>query len=128
VVTFTEALQLIHRPRTAPADTGRVNLRPWVSIVSGAALVLAVPAAASAATVNVNGKGTARFQTAKFAEVIGVTVRPAGRVRLIDVDNPAAATFKPKCITRSRKACIRRDRKSGDWIVLRPVRFIYDGS
>jgi hypothetical protein len=26
-----------------------------------------------------------------------------------------------------KKACIRRDRKSGDWIVLRAVRFIYDG-
>ena len=30
-------------------------------------------------------------------------------------------------IKRARKACVRRDRRSGDWIVLRAVRFIYDG-
>ena len=28
---------------------------------------------------------------------------------------------------KRKKACIRRDRKTGDWIVLRAVRFIYDG-
>ena len=78
-------------------------------------------------TVNVNGKGLVRFQTQRSAEVIGVTVNAPGRVRLVDVDNPAAASFKPKCIKRARKACVRRDRRSGDWIVLRAVRFIYDG-
>ena len=86
-----------------------------------------VPAAAQAATVNVNGKGAARFQTQKSAEVIGVRVNAPGRVRLIDLDNPAAASFKPKCVRKGKKPCVRRDRKTGDWIVLRAVKFIYDG-
>jgi hypothetical protein len=104
-----------------------VTFRTWVSLASAIALLFGVPAAASAATVNVNGKGLVRFQTQRSAEVIGVTVNAPGRVRLTDLDNPAAASFKPKCIKRARKPCVRRDRRSGDWIVLRAVRFIYDG-
>jgi hypothetical protein len=104
-----------------------VTFRTWVSLASAIALLFGVPAAASAATVNVNGKGLVRFSTQRSAEVIGVTVNAPGRVRLTDLDNPAAASFKPKCIKRARKACVRRDRRSGDWIVLRAVRFIYDG-
>jgi len=126
-VTFTEALQLVHRPRTASADTGTVTPRAWTTLAAVLALLGGAPAAASAATVNVNGKGLVRFQTQRSAEVIGVTVNAPGRVRLLDPDNPAARSFKPKCIKRSRKACVRRDRRSGDWIVLRAVRFIYDG-
>jgi len=126
-VTFTEALQLVHRPRTASADTGKVTLRAWLPLASVLALLGGAPAAASAATVNVVGTGLVRFQTQRSAEVIGVTVNAPGRVRLVDPDNPAARSFKPKCIKRSRRACVRRDRRSGDWIVLRAVRFIYDG-
>ena len=98
--------------------------RPRLRFALAAALVVAVPAAAGAATVNVDGMGSARFQTRKAAQVIGVTVNAPGRVRLVATD---AASFKPKCVVKRKKACIRRDRKTGDWIVLRAVRFIYDG-
>ena len=98
--------------------------RPRLRFALAAALVVAVPTAAGAATVNVDGMGSARFQTRKAAQVIGVTVNAPGRVRLVATD---AASFKPKCVVKRKKACIRRDRKTGDWIVLRAVRFIYDG-
>lgn len=98
--------------------------RPRLRFALAAALVVAVPAAAGAATVNVDGMGSARFQTRKAAQVIGVTVKAPGRVHLVAAD---AASFKPKCVVKRKKACIRRDRKTGDWIVLRAVRFIYDG-
>jgi hypothetical protein len=104
-----------------------VTSRVWLALASSAVLLFGGPAAASAATVNVTGKGLVRFQTARSAEVIGVTVNAPGRIRLVDVDNPSVRFFKPKCIKRSRKPCVRRDRRTGDWIVLRPVRFIYDG-
>lgn len=107
-----------------PADTRRVNLRPFPLLAMTATLVLAVPAAASATTVNVDGKGSARFTTRKVAQVIGVTVNAPGRVRLVAAD---AASFRPKCVIKRRKACIRRDRTTGDWIVVHAVRFIYDG-
>ena len=75
--------------------------------------------------MNVDGKGSARFQTRQVAQVIGVTVNAPGRVRLVAVD---AASFRPKCVlVRKKKPCIRRDNRTGDWIVLRAVRFIYDG-
>ena len=97
--------------------------RPLLALA--ALLLLAVPVAASATTVNVDGKGSARFQTRRAAQVIGVTVNAPGRVRLVALD---AATFRPKCVlVRKGKPCIRRDRRTGDWIVLRAVRFIYDG-
>jgi hypothetical protein len=96
--------------------------RPLLALA--ALLLLAVPAAASATTVNVDGKGSARFQTRRAAQVIGVTVNAPGRVHLVAVD---AASFRPKCVRVRRKPCIRRDRQTGDWIVLRAVRFIYDG-
>ena len=57
--------------------------------------------------------------------MIGVTVNAPGRVRLVVATD--AASFKPKCVLKRTKACIRRDRRTGDWIVLRAVRFIYDG-
>jgi hypothetical protein len=102
-----------------------VTLRPFPLLAISATLVLAVPAAASATTVNVDGKGSARFTTRKAAQVIGVTVNAPGRVRLVATDAPS---FKPKCvIKRKKKPCIRRDRKTGDWIVVHAVRFIYDG-
>jgi hypothetical protein len=103
--------------------TGRSCLGFLVALLAFAGL----PAAAQAATVNVNGKGSARFQTQKSAEVIGVRVNAPGRVRLIDADNPGAASFKPKCVRKGKKPCVRRDRRSGDWLVLRAVKFIYDG-
>ena len=106
------------------ADTQTVMLRPFPLLAISATLVLAVPAAASATTVNVDGKGTARFTTRKAAQVIGVTVNAPGRVRLVAAD---AASFRPKCVIKRKKACIRRDRKNGDWIVIHAVRFIYDG-
>ena len=66
-----------------------------------------------------------RFTTRKAAQVIGVTVNAPGRVRLVAT---GASSFKPKCvIKRKKKPCIRRDRKTGDWIVVHAVRFIYDG-
>ncbi len=104
-----------------------MTARACLGFVVALLALAGVPAAAQAATVNVNGKGAARFQTQKSAEVIGVRVNAPGRVRLIDLDNPGAASFKPKCIRRAKKPCVRRDRKTGDWIVLRAVRFIYDG-
>ncbi len=107
-----------------PADTQRVNLRPFPLLAIITTLVLAVPAAASATTVNVDGKGSARFTTRKVAQVIGVTVNAPGRVRLVAAD---AASFRPKCVIKRKKPCIRRDRKTGDWIVVHAVRFIYDG-
>jgi hypothetical protein len=106
------------------ADTQRVMSRPLPLFAIAAALALAVPAVAGATTVNVDGKGSARFTTRKVAQVIGVTVNAPGRVRLVAAD---AATFKPKCVIKRRKPCIRRDRRTGDWIVLHAVRFIYDG-
>jgi hypothetical protein len=106
------------------ADTQTVMLRPFPLLAISAALVLAVPAAASATTVNVDGKGSARFTTRKAAQVIGVTVNAPGRVRLVAAD---AASFRPKCVIKRKKACIRRDRRTGDWIVIHAVRFIYDG-
>ncbi len=100
-------------------------MRPRLLSPLALALVLAVPATAAAATVNVDGKGSARFQTRKAAQVIGVTVNAPGRVHLVAVD---AASFRPKCVlVRKNRPCIRREKKSGDWIVLRAVRFIYDG-
>ncbi len=107
-----------------PADTQRVTLRRLPLLAITALLVLAVPATAGATTVNVDGKGSARFTTRKVAQVIGVTVNAPGRVRLLATD---AASFKPKCVIKRRKACIRRDKRTGDWIVLHAVRFIYDG-
>jgi ribosomal protein S6E (S10) len=107
-----------------PTDTQRVMLRPFPLLAISATLVLAVPAAASATTVNVDGKGSARFTTRKMAQVIGVTVNAPGRVRLVAADS---ASFRPKCVIKRKKACIRRDTKTGDWIVLHAVRFIYDG-
>jgi hypothetical protein len=101
-----------------------VTLRPLLWFVLAAVLILAVPAAAGAATVNVDGKGSARFTTGKAAQVIGVTVNAPGRVRLVALD---AGSFKPKCVLKRKKPCLRRDRTTGDWIVLRAVRFIYDG-
>jgi hypothetical protein len=101
-----------------------VTLRPLHLSVLAAVLVLAVPAAAGAATVNIDGKGSARFTTRKSAQVIGVTVNAPGRIRLVAFDS---ATFKPKCVLKRKKPCLRRDRRTGDWIVLRAVRFIYDG-
>jgi hypothetical protein len=101
-----------------------VTLRPLPLIAFAATLVLAVPATAAAATVSVDGNGTARFQTRKAAQVIGLTVNAPGRVRLVALD---AASFKPKCVLKRKKPCIRRDKRTGDWIVLRAVRFIYDG-
>jgi hypothetical protein len=101
-----------------------VTRRRLPLLALAAALVVAVPATAAAATVNVDGKGTARFQTRKAAQVIGVTINAPGRVRLVALD---AASFKPKCVLKRKKPCLRRDRRTGDWIVLRAVRFIYDG-
>src|SRR4029079_14148446 len=127
VLTFTDSLQLAHRARTAAADTGIVTCRTCLPLAATLALLGIAPAAASASTVNVNGKGLARFQTARSAEVIGVQVNAPGRVRLVDADNPAAASFKPKCVRRGRKTSLRPDRRTHDWIVLRAVKFIYDG-
>ncbi len=107
-----------------PADTQSVMLRPFPLLAITPTLVLAVPAAASPTTVNVDGKGTARFQTRRAAQVIGVTVNAPGRVHLVAVDS---ASFRPKCVLKRKKPCIRRDKRTGDWIVLRAVRFIYDG-
>jgi len=104
-----------------------VTRRTCLPLAAALTVLAVAPAAASASTVNVNGKGTARFQTARSAEVIGVQVNAPGRVRLVDADNPAAASFKPKCVRRGRKPCVRRDRRTRDWIVLRAVKFIYDG-
>jgi hypothetical protein len=101
-----------------------VTFRPRPLLALAATLVVAVPATASATTVNVDGKGTARFQTRRAAQVIGVTVNAPGRVHLVAVE---AALFKPKCVLKRKKPCIRRDQRTGDWIVLRAVRFIYDG-
>jgi hypothetical protein len=101
-----------------------VTFRPRPLLALAALLVVAVPATAGATTVNVDGKGSARFQTRRAAQVIGVTVNAPGRVHLVAVD---AAAFRPKCVLVRKKPCIRRDRKTGDWIVLRAVRFIYDG-
>ena len=127
MTTFTDSLQLAHRARTAASDTGIVTRRTCLPLAAALALLGIAPAAASASTVNVNGRGVARFQTARSAEVIGVQVNAPGRVRLVDADNPAAASFKPKCVRRGRKPCVRRDRRTHDWIVLRAVKFIYDG-
>jgi hypothetical protein len=107
-----------------PADTQRVMLRRFPLLAITATLVLAVPAAASATTVNVDGKGSARFTTRRTAQVIGVTVNAPGRVHLVALD---AGTFRPKCVLKRKKPCIRREKQSGDWIVLYAVRFIYDG-
>jgi hypothetical protein len=96
--------------------------RPLLALA--ALLAVAAPATAGATTVSVDGKGSARFQTRKAAQVIGVTVNAPGRVRLVALD---AASFRPKCVLVRKKPCIRRDRRTGDWIVLRAVRFIYDG-
>jgi hypothetical protein len=96
--------------------------RPLLALT--AALLLAIPATAAASTVNVDGKGSARFQTRRAAQVIGVTVNAPGRVHLVAVD---AASFKPVCVLKRKKPCLRRDRRTRDWIVLRAVRFIYDG-
>jgi hypothetical protein len=102
-----------------------VTFRPFPLLATVVALVVAVPATAGATTVNVDGKGSARFQTRRAAQVIGVTVNAPGRVHLVALD---AASFRPKCVViRRKKPCIRRDRRTGDWIVLRAVRFIYDG-
>jgi hypothetical protein len=101
-----------------------VTSRPFALHALVIALVVAVPATASAATVNVDGKGSARFVTRRAAQVIGVTVNAPGRVHLVAVDS---ASFKPKCVLKRKRPCIRRERRTGDWIVLRAVRFIYDG-
>ena len=106
------------------ADNRSVTFRPLALLALAVALVVAVPATAAATTVNVDGKGSARFVTRKAAQVIGVTVNAPGRVHLVAVDS---ASFKPKCVLKRKKPCIRRDRRTGDWIVLRAVRFIYDG-
>jgi hypothetical protein len=104
-----------------------VTARACLGSVVALLALAGVPAAAQAATVNVSGKGTARFTTQKSAEVIGVRVNAPGRVRLVDADNPGAASFKPKCVRRGKRPCVRRDRRTGDWVVLRAVKFIYDG-
>jgi hypothetical protein len=104
-----------------------VTRRTCLPLAAALAVLGVAPAVASASTVNVNGRGVAKFQTIRSAEVIGVQVNAPGRVRLIDADNAAAATFKPKCVRRGRKPCVRRDRRTHDWVVLRAVKFIYDG-
>ncbi len=88
-----------------------------------AAVLTAAPAAAHAATVVVDGVGVATMQ-AQRAQVIGVVVKPTGRVKLTASNGES---FRPRCVKRSSRRCVRYDEETGSWIVLRPVKFIYDG-
>jgi hypothetical protein len=93
-------------------------------VLAAAAAVAAVPASAYGSTVVVDATGAATLR-ADRAQIIGVVVRPSGRIRLTAGN---AADFKPRCVKKSKRRCVRYDEQSGAWIVLRPVKFIYDGS
>ena len=89
-----------------------------------AVVVLAASASAMGTGANVIGKGRLVYTPDGEATVFGTDLRPGARITI-----SGRATLTPTCVVLPRrKPCFKVDPRTGATVVLRPIRFLIEGT